>query len=153
MPHRVPPAARLVSLILVVVATFIIDRVLPLALAIGALAILTARAGLLSRYLRFLIFVQLPMMGMLILVWGYVTRAPPNEPMGSDPRGGIIFAALIALRLAVVAQRSTTRGDPLSKRLLSVRRFPVRAIPSVGASNVHCSAKGTCWSGLPKRVS
>lgn len=120
MPHRVPPAARLVSLILVVVATFIIDRVLPLALAIGALVILTARAELLSRYLRFLIFVQLPMMGMLILVWGYVTRAPPNEPMGSDPRGGIIFATLIALRLAVV-------GGAFQLAMLSI---PSRLLPA-----------------------
>jgi energy-coupling factor transporter transmembrane protein EcfT len=120
MRHPVPPAARLASLIVVVIATFITDRLIALAIATLALAILMARAGLFSRYLRFLLFVQLPMMGMLILVWGFVTRAPPNMPMGSDPRGGIIFAILIALRLAVV-------GGAFQLAMLSI---PSRLLPA-----------------------
>jgi energy-coupling factor transporter transmembrane protein EcfT len=120
MRHPVPPWARLASLILVVIATFIINRLIPLTIATIVLAIPTARAGLFSRYLRFLLFVQLPMMGMLILVWGFVTRAPPNMPMGSDPRGGIIFAILIALRLAVV-------GGAFQLTMLSV---PSRLLPA-----------------------
>jgi energy-coupling factor transporter transmembrane protein EcfT len=115
----VPPAARLASLLAVVAGTFIIDRVLPLSAGIAVLILLTARAGLLNRYLRFLLLIQLPMMIMLILVWGFVTRAPPNMPMGSDPRGGIMFALIIALRLAVV-------GGAFQLAMLSI---PSRLLP------------------------
>ena len=116
----VPPAPRLASLLLVIAATFIIDRVIPLMAGVVAFIILAARAGLLNRYLRFLIVVQLPMMIMLILVWGYVTRAPPNMPMGSDPRGGIMYALIIALRLAVV-------GGAFQLAMLSI---PSRLLPA-----------------------
>ncbi len=115
----VPPAARLASLLAVVAGTFIIDRVIPLSAGIAVLILLTARAGLLNRYIRFLLLIQLPMMIMLILVWGFVTRAPPNMPMGSDPHGGIMFALIIALRLAVV-------GGAFQLAMLSI---PSRLLP------------------------
>jgi len=40
---------------------------------------------------------------MLVAVWGWVAKAPPpGMPMGSDPRGGVLFALLISMRLAVL---------------------------------------------------
>jgi len=73
-----------------------------LAAAIVILAFFLATDGLLWKYLKFLLVVQLPMTVMLVAVWGWMAAAPPGKPMGSDPRGGVIFAFLISLRLAVL---------------------------------------------------
>jgi energy-coupling factor transporter transmembrane protein EcfT len=99
---RVPPPARLATLLILVVATFI-DRRLDFLLAVViALAIFLAFDHLLPRFLKFLAVAQVPMTIMLVAVWGWVAKAPPGMPMGSDPRGGAMFALLISLRLAVL---------------------------------------------------
>jgi energy-coupling factor transporter transmembrane protein EcfT len=99
---RVPPAARLATLLILIVATFIDTRLISLEVMIVVLAILLAVDHLLPRFLKFLAFVQLPMTFMLVAVWGWVAKAPPGVPMGSDPRGGAMFALLISLRLTVL---------------------------------------------------
>jgi energy-coupling factor transporter transmembrane protein EcfT len=99
---RVPPAARLASLLIFIVATFLNVHLVPLMVIIALFFLLTAIDGLLWRYVKFLLIVQLPMTIMLVAVWGWVAAAPPGEPMGSNPRGGAIFALLISLRLAVL---------------------------------------------------
>jgi energy-coupling factor transporter transmembrane protein EcfT len=99
---RVPPAARLAALLLFIIATFINTSLLPCVFITIALGILLALDGLLPTFLKFLFVIQLPMTIMLVLVWGYVAKAPPGMPMGSDPRGGKIFALLIALRLTAL---------------------------------------------------
>jgi len=71
--------------------------------AIAALACLLAADHLLPKFLTFLAFVQVPMTLMLVAVWGWVAKAPPGMPMGSDPHGGVLFALLISLRLTVLA--------------------------------------------------
>jgi energy-coupling factor transporter transmembrane protein EcfT len=117
---RVPPAARLATLLILIVATFINTRLVLLGAIIVALAILLAMDHLLGRYLKFLAFVQLPMTIMLVAVWGWVAKAPPGMPMGSDPHGGAMFALLISLRLAVL-------GGAFQLIMLSI---PSRLLPA-----------------------
>jgi len=100
---RVPPVARLATLLILIIATFINTRFTLFAVAIAALACLLAADHLLPKFLTFLAFVQVPMTLMLVAVWGWVAKAPPGMPMGSDPHGGVLFALLISLRLTVLA--------------------------------------------------
>jgi energy-coupling factor transport system permease protein len=100
---RVPPAARLATLLILIAATFVSTRLLLLLVTVAALVTLLATAHLLQKFLGFLAFIQLPMTVMLVAMWGWVAKAPPGMPMGSDPRGGVMFAFLISLRLTVLA--------------------------------------------------
>jgi energy-coupling factor transporter transmembrane protein EcfT len=95
--------ARLATLLILIIATFINTRFTLFAVAIAALACLLAADHLLPKFLTFLAFVQVPMTLMLVAVWGWVAKAPPGMPMGSDPHGGVLFALLISLRLTVLA--------------------------------------------------
>ena len=117
---RVPPRARLGALLILIAATFINTRLVPLIVVIVVLGILLAMEKLLPRFLKFLAFVQLPMTVMLVAVWGWVAKAPPGMPMGSDARGGAIFALLISLRLAVL-------GGAFQLAMLSI---PSRLLPA-----------------------
>jgi len=99
---RVPPAARLATLLILIVATFINTRLAFLPVVLVILGILLTLDGLCLKFVKFLAFVQLPMTVMLVAVWGWVAKAPPGMPMGSDPRGGVLFALLISMRLAVL---------------------------------------------------
>jgi energy-coupling factor transporter transmembrane protein EcfT len=100
---QVPPVARLATLVILILATFINTRLFLFPLFIVALIILLAIDGLLPKFLTFLAFVQIPMTVMLVAVWGWVAKAPPGEPMGSDPHGGVLFALLISSRLTMLA--------------------------------------------------
>jgi len=99
---RVPPAARLAALVIFIIATFLNTRLWLLPVVLCILTILLAIEGFLPRFLKFLAFVQLPMTFMLVVVWGWVAKAPPGMPMGSDPHGGTMFALLVSFRLAVL---------------------------------------------------
>jgi energy-coupling factor transporter transmembrane protein EcfT len=100
---RVPPVARLATLVILIFATFLNTRLALSSIFIIALMILLAVDGLLPKFLSFLAFVQIPMTVMLVAVWGWVAKAPPGEPMGSDPHGGVLFALLISARLTMLA--------------------------------------------------
>jgi energy-coupling factor transporter transmembrane protein EcfT len=117
---RVPPAARLATLVILPVATFINNRLGLLPIVIVVLGIFLTIDGLLPRFLKFLLFVQLPMTVMLVAVWGWVAKAPPGMPMGSDPAAGVRFALLISLRLAVL-------GGAFQLIMLSI---PSRLLPA-----------------------
>jgi len=117
---RVPPAARLATLVILAVATFINNRLGLLPVVIVVLGIFLTIDGLLPRFLKFLLFVQLPMTVMLVAVWGWVAKAPPGMPMGSDPAAGVRFALLISLRLAVL-------GGAFQLIMLSI---PSRLLPA-----------------------
>lgn len=117
---RVPPAARLATLVILAIATFIDRRLGFLPIVIVVLGIFLAMDGLLPRFLKFLLFVQLPMTVMLVAVWGWVAKAPPGMPMGSDQAAGVRFALLISLRLAVL-------GGAFQLIMLSI---PSRLLPA-----------------------
>jgi energy-coupling factor transporter transmembrane protein EcfT len=99
----VPPKARLAATAIAVVATFILNQWLVLATGLVAIIVLLARSRLIRPYLRFAAVVLIPLTIMLMIIWGVVTRAPPGARVGSDPSGGIHYAILIALRVAVSA--------------------------------------------------
>ena len=116
----VPPAARLATLVILAVATFIDARLGPLLVVVVILGVFLAIDGLLPRFLKFLAVVQLPMTVMLVAVWGWVAKAPPGMPMGSDPAAGVRFALLISFRLAVL-------GGAFQLVMLSI---PSRLLPA-----------------------
>ena len=131
---RVPPVARLATLLILIIATFINTRFTLFAVAIAALACLLAADHLLPKFLTFLAFVQVPMTLMLVAVWGWVAKAPPGMPMGSDPHGGVLFALLISLRLTVLAGAFQFSGDDVDKRIrafqLIMLSIPSRLLPA-----------------------
>ena len=117
---KVPPAARLATLIILVAATFIDTRIVLLPIVLIVLGIFIAIDGLFPVFLKFLLGAELPMTLMLIGVWGWVAKAPPGVPMGTDPIGGVRFALLISLRLAVL-------GGAFQLAMLSI---PTRLLPA-----------------------
>jgi hypothetical protein len=117
---KVPPAARLATLVILVAATFIDTRIVLLPIVLVVLGIFIAIDGLLPVFLKFLLAAELPMTLMLVVIWGWIAKAPPNEPMGTDPAGGVRFALLISLRLAVL-------GGALQLAMLSI---PTRLLPA-----------------------
>jgi hypothetical protein len=117
---KVPPPARLATLIILVAATFIDTRISLLPIVLIILGIFLAMDGLLPVFLKFLLAAELPMTLMLIAVWGWIAKAPPGQPMGTDPAGGVRFALLISLRLAVL-------GGAFQLAMLSI---PTRLLPA-----------------------
>jgi energy-coupling factor transporter transmembrane protein EcfT len=116
----VPPAARLATLVILGVTTFIDTRLALLCAVLIILGVFIAIDGLLLVFLKFLVAVQLPMTVMLVAIWGWVAKAPPGMPMGSDPAAGVRFALLISLRLAVL-------GGAFQLIMLSI---PSRLLPA-----------------------
>jgi hypothetical protein len=116
----VPPAARLATLVILGVTTFIDTRLALLCAVLIILGVFIAIDGLLPVFLKFLVAVQLPMTVMLVAIWGWVAKAPPGMPMGSDPAAGVRFALLISLRLAVL-------GGAFQLIMLSI---PSRLLPA-----------------------
>lgn len=53
-------------------------------------------------YSRFLLVILLPVAIALVVVWGYFVAAPPGTAVGSDPAGGLRFAATVVIRLALL---------------------------------------------------
>jgi energy-coupling factor transporter transmembrane protein EcfT len=84
------------------VGTFFVARWQPLVIALIVTVALMIRSHVAVTFFKYILTVLLPTAVMLILVWGLVTRAAPGERMGSDPRGGAMYAAMIALRLALL---------------------------------------------------
>jgi energy-coupling factor transporter transmembrane protein EcfT len=116
----VPPRTRLIAAAIACLGVFIADRCAPLAAAFVVILILLAKARLAAVFLKYFLSMLLPAAVMLILIWGLLTRAAPGEVMGSDPRGGALYATMIALRLADL-------GGLIQLTLLSV---PARALPA-----------------------
>jgi energy-coupling factor transporter transmembrane protein EcfT len=117
---RVPPIPRLAALLNLILATFIDTNLILLCVAIAVLALFIAIDGLFARFLKFILFGQLPLMLMLVALWGFIAKAPPGKPMGSDAHAGVVFALLISLRLAVL-------GGAFQLAMLSI---PPRMLPA-----------------------
>ena len=115
----IPPKPRLIALGIGAVGTLIADRWPWLAIALVVVTLLLVRAGLGRVFLTFILTVLAPTGIMLILAWGVIIRAQPGEVMGSDPRGAIEYASMIALRLGLL-------GGVIQLALLSV---PTRLLP------------------------
>jgi len=115
----IPPKARLATITIAAAGVFVAGNWLPLLIALLVVVGLLIRAGLLRTFLTFFFTMLGPAALMLVLIWGLVTRAPPGAAMGSDPRGGAMYAAMISLRLAVL-------GGVIQLGMLSI---PSRLLP------------------------
>jgi energy-coupling factor transporter transmembrane protein EcfT len=115
----IPPRPRLFATVIALVAIFIANHWLPLTIALLVVLALLASADLAAVFLKFFLVTILPTSVILVLVGRYITRAPLGEPMGSDPIGGAVYGAIVALRLA-------TLGAVLQLAMLSV---PARKLP------------------------
>ena len=101
------------------VAIFVANRWLPLTIALLVVTALVMQAKLGSIFLKFIWVTILPTSILLVLVGRFITKAPLGEPVGSDPIGGAIYGAIVALRLA-------TLGGVLQLAMLSI---PPRQLP------------------------
>jgi len=144
---KVPPAARLATLIILVAATFIDTRIVLLPIVLIVLGIFIAIDGLFPVFLKFLLGAELPMTLMLIGVWGWVAKAPPGVPMGTDPIGGVRFALLISLRLAVLGGAFQLAMLSIPTRLLpaTLRGWGLRGEGLVVALGVFAVSR---WAGI-----
>jgi energy-coupling factor transport system ATP-binding protein len=101
---RLSVAARIAFLLLivggVVACTSVVSLVTILLLATGPLLY---RTHALRSYFRFALVVLLPISAALFMVWGLVVKAPPAQAIGSSHVEGRRYAAVVSLRLAVLA--------------------------------------------------
>ena len=75
-------------------------------LALGWLVVillLTTNSSFLLKHAVFVVWVWIPITVLLFVTWAWLIASPPGEPIGSDPPGGMRFAALTSIRLAFVA--------------------------------------------------
>jgi energy-coupling factor transporter transmembrane protein EcfT len=96
------PRLRFIATALAIVGTLMARDLTGLGvvwLTLTAVCII-ARIGL--RHLRFVAVVILPITVALVLIWGVMIGAPPNEAAGSNQRGAFAFACLTGMRLAVL---------------------------------------------------
>ena len=101
-------------MLLACVGTFIGNQ--PLTLTLGwllAVVPLCVLTRVLRAHIKFIAVVLAPIACMQILVWGILIGAPPGEPLGVNPKGGIDFALVMSLRLALL-------GGTLQLSLLTI---------------------------------
>jgi energy-coupling factor transport system permease protein len=97
------PVARGLAAAVAVAGTLLGTSVLGAAVAwVAVLIPLTALAGVLRQHLRFVLTILTPISLALFVIWGWIVGAPPGAPVGSAPAAGAGFAALVALRLALL---------------------------------------------------
>ena len=95
--------ARGAAALLAVIGTLVAANSTALAIIwAGVIVPLAWKGGVLRRHLTFIVFVMVPLSAALLVVWGWLVGAPPSKPMGSDLGGGLQYAAVIALRLAIL---------------------------------------------------
>ncbi len=98
------PVARGTATVAAIAGTMLADNLIPLFVVwIVVLIPFSIAAGTIKKHAAVLGSVILPLCLMLGGVWGWLVGAPPGLPTGSDPMGGLRYAALIALQLTVFA--------------------------------------------------
>jgi hypothetical protein len=93
---------RLVALLLLLAGALVATRLAPLAAIYAAAVILCVLADRFRQHVAFATVVLAPVGIVGVAVWGFIVSAPPGAPIKSDPLGGAIYAAMIALRLGTV---------------------------------------------------
>lgn len=129
LPAPTPIVRGLLALV-ALIATFSTGSVAVLFAAwLLVLLPLVLGTGIQKEHLRFVLFVALPLSLLLVAVWGWLVGAPPGQPLGSDPAGGVAYAARIATRLISVAAIFQLCFLPLSKeeRLVLLRSWGMPA--------------------------
>lgn len=98
----VHPIARILCTAVMIVGALVTPSIVVLACGLCTIVLLALAVGVCFRVVRFLAIAIGPMALLLFLVWGWLVAAPPGKPLGSDPVGGSVFAAVTALRLALM---------------------------------------------------
>ena len=100
LPH---PKARLAATGLALLGTLLMRD--PVAMALlwaGVLVPIVAAGRIMKPYGQFLLTILLPIALALALVWGVIVAAPPGAEMGSNRHAGLLYAAAVVLRLALL---------------------------------------------------
>lgn len=97
-----PPRARLLACGLAIAGTLITRNPILLASALPCLFVWLVCVGLGRSFLRILTVVWLPIAVSLIVVWGGIVGAAPNEPLGSNRLAGVLYALSTILRLVLM---------------------------------------------------
>ena len=92
-------------LLLLALVLLLTSRNLTMLAAIYGVALLplVVYRRVVGRHIRFLSYVLLPISLALFVVWGWIVQAGPGQPPGSSANSGLQFAALVSLRLALLA--------------------------------------------------
>jgi len=97
------PRARALAAVLALIGTLL--SVDPILLCLGWIFLLTptvVASRLVKVHAKFIFGLIAPMALALFVIWGYLVAAPPGAEIGSDPLGGLRFAALVASRLVML---------------------------------------------------
>ncbi len=100
MPH---PRVRGLAAVLAIAGTLLGHN--PLWMVLTWLLVLMPAAllsGSLRSHVGFAAVVVAPVAIAVFLVWGLLIAAPPGQEIGSDPHGGLRFAAVVVLRLLLL---------------------------------------------------
>jgi energy-coupling factor transport system permease protein len=93
----------LLAVILAAIGAIVTKNLILLAIGWGLLILPLAKIfGILRQHLQFVVVVILPLLAFLFAVWCLWIGAPPEQPIGSNPDGGGIYAVTTAVRLAVL---------------------------------------------------
>jgi energy-coupling factor transport system permease protein len=93
----------LLAVILAAIGAIVTKNLILLAIGWGLLILPLAKIfGILRQHLQFIVVVILPLLVFLFAVWYFWIGAPPEQPIGSNPDGGGIYALTTAVRLSVL---------------------------------------------------
>jgi energy-coupling factor transport system permease protein len=101
---KVHPYARGLAAFLALVGSALINSTQPMALVVlCVLAPLLIAARVFRAYAVFCLTILLPISVGLFTVWGFLVAAPPGSTPGSNQLGGMQFAGVVTMRLALFA--------------------------------------------------
>jgi len=117
---RVHPLAGLVCAVCLVVAVFIAKSVTALCLIYALVLLAVISTAVVRNHWRFVVFVTLPILLALLLVWGYVVE-PANVP--ATHTSGFSYAVFCWLRIVAVGGTLQVLLLPLVTQPAQLRRF------------------------------
>jgi energy-coupling factor transport system substrate-specific component len=101
--QSIHPVARGLATVIGIIGVYLADNVVVLVFVWLAIILpLCMTAGISRKHMRITGMVVLPLCLLLVALWGWIVGAPPDQMPGSNPEGGVQYALLISLRLAVV---------------------------------------------------
>lgn len=96
------PKVKAICLVFVILSCFLIRSVTALTIAAFVLTAYAVYIRAAKAYFGFVVLVILPIFLISAVLWWQVIGAPPNQPIDSNPVGGLHHAVLVSIRLLVI---------------------------------------------------